>query len=87
MPRVLNKRTDIIPNGAVYVGRPTKFGNPFVVSVFGTREQVLRRYEHYLKDHPELIAAARCELRGKDLVCWCAPLPCHAEILMKYANK
>ena len=28
-PRVLNRRTDTIPPGAVYVGRPSKWGNPF----------------------------------------------------------
>jgi len=27
------------------------------------------------------------ELRGKDLICWCAPLPCHADILLELANQ
>ena len=26
-------------------------------------------------------------LRGKDLVCWCAPQRCHADVLLKYANE
>ncbi len=27
------------------------------------------------------------ELRGEDLVCWCAPLPCHADVLLELANE
>jgi len=27
------------------------------------------------------------ELKGKDLVCWCSPLPCHGDILLELANK
>lgn len=36
----------------------------------------------------ELIAAARTELRGRDLCCWC-PLdqPCHADVLLSLANE
>jgi hypothetical protein len=25
-------------------------------------------------------------LKGKDLVCWCAPLACHGDVILKYAN-
>lgn len=46
------------------------------------------RYRAYLDATPELKAAARDELRGKDLVCWCAPdLPCHADVLLAVANQ
>jgi hypothetical protein len=27
------------------------------------------------------------ELRGKNLVCWCAPERCHAEVLIELANR
>ena len=30
--------------------------------------------------------AIRKELKGKDLVCWCAPKSCHADILLEIAN-
>lgn len=93
-PRVLNKRRDGIPPGAVYVGRPTKWGNPYAIGchVEGqgrrrmTREDVMVLYAHWLRRQPALMFAARHELRGKDLVCWCAPLPCHADILLEVAN-
>ena len=83
MPRVLNKKTDAIPPDAVYVGRPSKWGNPFRIGKDGTREGVIHLYKI------ALIASKvdLSELRGKDLVCWCAPLPCHADILLELANK
>jgi hypothetical protein len=86
MPKVLNKRHGM-PAGAVYVGRPTKWGNPFPMRSEVQRTVVLNDYQIWLADHPELIEAARRELRGKDLVCWCAPCACHADLLLKIANR
>ena len=36
---------------------------------------------------PELIARAKVELRGKTLGCWCAPKPCHGDVLLEIANE
>lgn len=83
-PRVLNKRHDGVPPGAVYVGRPTKWGNPFGLAD-GTREDVIARFREHLLGSPDLLAALP-ELRGRDLVCWCAPLPCHADVLLELSN-
>jgi hypothetical protein len=44
MPRVLNKKLDRIPPGAVYIGWPGKWGNPFVIGRDGTREEVVAKY-------------------------------------------
>jgi hypothetical protein len=52
-----------------------------------TREDAIVQYEAYFMSQPELIRAAKNELRGKDLVCWCAPRRCHADILLKVANE
>ena len=43
-------------------------------------------YRDYLKVHPEFLEETVKELAGKDLVCWCAPLPCHADVLLELAN-
>lgn len=87
-PRVWNKRDRNEPKGAVYVGRPTKWGNPFVLGRDGTRDDVIAKYRLYLKEHAiHLIEDAKRELRGKDLVCWCAPQPCHADVLLEIANE
>ena len=81
MPKVLNKRTDKIPDDAVYVGRPSRWGNPYKVGRDGTREEVIEKFTHFI------VAFNLSELKGKDLVCWCAPLPCHADILLELANE
>ena len=85
--KVWNRRRSWeIPAGAVYVGRPTKWGNPFVVGVHGVQGECVRLYEQWLKEQPALIEQARRELKGKDLVCWCSPLACHADVLARTAN-
>lgn len=87
MPRVLHYR-DVcaLRPCAIYVGRPTKWGNPFRIEVYGTRARVIELYREWLWNHPQLLADLG-ELRGKDLVCWCAPKPCHADILLELANR
>ena len=94
-PKVLNKKTDKIPPDAVYVGRPSKWGNPFRMndpllpvglSRLGKRRAVIAEYRTWLlKD--KVLMDALPELKGKDLVCWCAPLPCHADVLLELANQ
>lgn len=85
--RVWNKRESGVPAAAVYVGRPSIWGNPFTVEAHG-RGQALKLYEQWIRDPEQagLRALADRELRGRDLVCWCAPRACHAEILMSIAN-
>ncbi len=68
----------------VYIGRPSKWGNDFKVGRDGTRAQVIARYEAWLATQPELLAALP-ELAGKTLGCWCAPAPCHGEVLARLA--
>ena len=86
MPVVLNRKRSGIPEGAVYVGRPSKWGNPFVIGRHGTRDQVIDKYERWLLQQPDLMKSLS-DLKGKDLVCHCAPSRCHADILIKYANR
>lgn len=87
--KVWNMGDPDVPDEAVYVGRPSKWGNPFQIGKDGTREEVIRKFRMYLKlpAHKHLQADARKELRGKDLVCWCAPKPCHGDVLMEIANE
>ena len=74
------------PPNTVVVSRPSKWGNPYKVADFG-RSEAVRLYGEHLRRHPELVEAARRELRGKNLACWCRPgLECHADLLMAVAN-
>lgn len=87
MPTIYNSRKQFTSPNAVYVGRPSVFGNPFVIGKDGTRDDVIDKFEAWLLDHPELIARVKKELKGKDLVCWCAPARCHADVLLRIANE
>lgn len=81
-----------MPPNTVYVGRPTRFGNPY---------RTAGEFQGWLNDHfrrsdgKPALAARRArlldsvrELRGKNLACWC-PLdqPCHADVLLELANR
>jgi hypothetical protein len=71
----------------VSVDRRTEWGNPFEMPYDGDRETVIRHYaEHYLPFKPSLRSRVP-ELRGKALGCWCAPEPCHADILKQKAEE
>lgn len=88
-PRVYSCRSGAprIPEGAVLVDRRTKWGNPFRLEDERDRTAILVQYEEWIKTQPQLIAEAKAELRGKDLVCWCAPKACHADVLLRIANE
>lgn len=74
----------------VYIGRPSKWGNPYVMSSLEParqRQDVIRLYRDWLeRERPDLIEDAKLELRGKVLGCFCAPLPCHGDVLAEIAN-
>lgn len=70
----------------VYIGRPTKWGNPFLIGKDGDREEVVRKYREWLLTQPQLIEDARNELRGKVLACWCSPQACHGDVLSEFAD-
>jgi hypothetical protein len=81
-----------MPEGAVYVGRPTVFGNPCDWRSLsqpgperrGAAVDYFRRLIATLGLRDDLIA----RLRGHDLACWC-PIdqPCHADVLLELANR
>lgn len=66
----------------VYIGRPSKWGNPYIIGVHGDREEVIQKYEKHVRTSPILMRALP-ELQGKVLGCWCPPRPCHGDVLLK----
>ena len=96
-PVVLNRHVHGKPQGAVYVGRPSKWGNPFgwdpkVARVSGIelvpKDEALPRFREWAYDKAQttLREEAQRELRGRDLVCSCWPRPCHADTWLEIAN-
>lgn len=82
-PYVVHCKHDIYD---IYIGRPSKWGNPFEIGRDGTRYEVVEKYKEYIKTaftEEEIIK----ELKGKILGCWCSPLDCHGDVLAEIANK
>lgn len=80
---VVNKRHGIPFD--IYIGRGSRWGNPFPIGGGDDREAVIRKYEGYLRSSEELLSAV-VELAGKSLGCFCAPAPCHGDILAAFAD-
>jgi hypothetical protein len=79
------------PEGVVFVGRPSRWGNPFVIGRDGDRTAVVWKHRTWLFDPQRTtgptIAEVRRELRGRDLACWCVlDQLCHADVLLEIAN-
>jgi hypothetical protein len=85
LPIVLNKKLG--QTDGVYVGRPTVWGNPYEIGRDGTRTEVIDKYRLWMESNIGLVNKAKQELKGRNLICWCAPLPCHADVLLKIANE
>ena len=70
----------------VRIDRRTEWGNPFEMPADGDRATVIKNYEdHYLPNKPSLTAKVH-NLQGKVLACWCAPEPCHGDVLAAWAD-
>lgn len=81
-PAVHNKHANTAPReNSVYVGRGSLWGNPFKLGQDGNRDQVCDRFEREILPNIDV-----SYLRGKHLVCFCAPLRCHADALLRKAN-
>lgn len=70
----------------VYIGRPSKWGNPFNLGADGDRAEVIAKYEDWILTQPNLLDSLH-ELDGKTLGCWCAPRACHGDVLIKLVEE
>ena len=69
----------------IYIGRPSKWGNPFQLGRDGDRLSVIQKYKIFLRGNPSLLSQVST-LRGKTLGCWCSPKPCHGDVLAELAD-
>jgi hypothetical protein len=89
-PRLLNaSRVGLSVEGAIYIGRPSPYGNPYVVGVHGLRGECIGMFVTWIRKPEQswLVEIAKRELRGKDLICWCAPRPCHGRVWLGIVNE
>ena len=88
-----------IPPNTAYVGRPTKWGNPWPVTPASERShgvgedfyyrRAVEAFSFWIEDEEQaaLRSDIRLKLKGKDLACWCKEsMPCHADVLLQIAN-
>lgn len=81
--RVVNiHRVRGLPMGSIDIMRPGPLGNPYPVGAVWSRAEAISLHMHYarerMKRDPEWAALVR-SLKGRTLVCICAPLPCHGD--------
>jgi len=79
----------------IYIGRPSILGNPYSHKPYAhaelvpTREEAIEAFRQYavkrMKNDPEF-AEAIWACAGKVLGCWCAPQPCHGEVILELAE-
>ena len=92
MVKVENKRTYRGPG--VYIGRPSVLGNPFQIGPDGNRSQVIAKYAAYgaglmrsntpYKREVLHLSEVYQKKQGLTLICWCAPLACHGDVLARW---
>ena len=78
-----------LPPNTVSVAAPTRWANPYRPAARSPEANAaaVEHFRDYLARNPELAAAARRELAGLNLACWCKLwLPCHADVLLSIAN-
>jgi len=94
--RIQRRRTKgwRMPEGAIYVGRPSKWGNPFRIGHTYNGPGLIRDAAHAVETYRAWLGMNDygddpldfTELAGHDLACWCPDQPCHADVLLEIAN-
>ena len=82
MTKVVNKRVEPFD---VYIGRGSKWGNPFVMRNEADRARVIEAYRKFLWQEIKAGRISKDELLaldGKRLGCFCAPKPCHGDVIV-----
>ena len=90
MTTVVNIRV-VGKNFDVYIGRPSKWGNPFKIGrdadgTLWSRDAVILLYDSWVQQEITEGRLDVSELRGKVLGCYCDPLPCHGHVLARLAD-
>ena len=68
----------------VYIGRPSKWGNPYAVHM--GRTKCIDLFREYVTRMPKLMDSLH-KLEGKTLVCFCKPQACHGDVLATLADQ
>lgn len=82
---VVNAKTDEYD---IFIGRPSILGNPFKIGQDGTREEVIEKYRQwfYAPQRRGIREFAKRRCTGKRCGCFCAPEPCHGDVIIEFVN-
>jgi len=70
-------------DGERYPKESSAWSNPYKIDKDGTRDEVLTKYETYIRKKINMGQLDIAELKDKTLGCWCKPDRCHGDILVK----
>ena len=80
-----------MPANTIYVGRPTKWGNPYAIGkesnpydhhIVKDRKEAVELYNDYIESVLVVNPNFFDKLKGKNLACWCAlDQPCHVDVI------
>ena len=83
-----NKRNPLCPSTAINCGRPSPWGNPFIIGRDGTREEVIEKYRVYAIKRNALDPSWLAPLiTATDVYCWCTPKACHVEVIAEILSE
>ena len=90
--RVVHCRKEVFD---VYIGRPSKWGNPFshengtlAKYKVSTREEAIEAFRKWITEGDgKFLLNDLKELDGKTLGCWCKPKSCHGDVLVELVEK
>jgi hypothetical protein len=90
--QILNKKSDEIPNSAIYIGRGSALGNPYPIGEGGDRNEVIAKYNLYLNKELDsrnpIVWLKMLQLKEDSiLACYCSPAPCHGNIIAETWTK
>lgn len=93
--KIRRKDGEVVQDCEIYIGRRLTMGgwnlpesiwhNPFEIKKYKSREVVLKMYRDYLTTNKKLMALLPT-IYGRVIGCWCAPEPCHGDIIAELAE-
>ncbi len=86
----IGRRGVVFINKERYPPKDSIWCNPFKIGKDGNRDEVIQKYETYIRkkiENDHSLQEELKKLKGKCLGCWCAPEPCHGNVLLKIVNE
>ena len=84
MTQIVNKKHSRYD---VDIGRPSIWGNPYIIGRDGDRATVVAKYKEHFLGSFHLKQLATEKLKGKVLGCYCKPEACHGDVIVEFLEE